>query len=65
MIHMSLPTPGTINGTLAMFINKFLMMATARSTEEEDTLERSTKKFKDVYSVGGTYGRGLGKEAKE
>ena len=41
------------------------MMARERSTEEEDTLERSTKKFKDVYSVGGTYGRGLGKEAKE
>ena len=50
---------------LAMFMNKFLMMASARSTEAEDTLERSTKKFKDVYSVGGTYGRGLGKEAKE
>ena len=50
---------------LVMFMNKFLMMARERSTEEEDTLERSTKKFKDVYSVGGTYGRGLGKEAKE
>ena len=40
-------------------------MARERSIEEEDTLERSTKKFKDDHLVGGTYGRGLGNETKK
>ena len=37
-------------------------MTWERSTEEEDTLERSTKKFKDVHLIGEASGNGFGKD---
>ncbi|KAL0012016.1 hypothetical protein SO802_007124 [Lithocarpus litseifolius] len=40
-------------------------MGRERSSEEEDNLQRSTKKFKDDHSMRGTYGRGPGKETEE